>query len=174
MRQQTRQFSLFILFWFDSCADFWNKNHFPRCIFSPQIMVEIRSWCRPQVCHIGFYDSPMCSENNSSPLFFLLLLSPSSLRADESRYPGAGQFHRLHVGRQPSDACRRHAHPTPLHPALACWDSSLRLPADQSPARSRRLHLDGPPACLPERGHPSGGVGVQLAEVHPLLWLRFW
>lgn len=66
MRQQTCQFSPFLLFRF---ADLWNKNHFFRCIFSPQIMVEIRSWCCP-ACHICFYDSSVCSENNRSPLFF--------------------------------------------------------------------------------------------------------
>lgn len=65
-RQQTHQFSLVVLFRFDSCADLWNKNHFPWCIFSPQIMVEIRGWSTVPYLFLRF--PPCVHENNSSPL----------------------------------------------------------------------------------------------------------
>lgn len=116
----------------------------------------------------------MCLLFESNAVCFCFFPCPfSSLWADEPWHPRPGQLHRLHVSGEPPDSGRRHAHSSPLHPALAGRDTAIRLPYHQPAARRGRLHPDGPPTCLSEWCHHASGVGVQLAEVHPFLRLRF-
>lgn len=149
---------------------------------SPEVitMIKTRTWLWPQIQQILFCCCfflptmmPLCALKITGSSLIVpptILLPPSfSLRADEPWYPGAGQFNRLHVSGKPPDSGRCHAHPPPLHPALPSRDATLILPPNQSPSWFGRLHPNGAPARLSQRGHHASGVRVQLAEVHPLL-----